>query len=479
MKLSHFKFLTAIVFILVLFCFKLNCFSQNKTASPNIILIIVDDLRPELEVYGNNIIKTPHINALAQDGMIFKNAYCNVPVCGASRASMLTGLRPNNNRFLTFKTKISEDAPKAITFPKLLKSKGYNTFSYNKVAHHKYDAKGSWNQEWYPYLKNGTTKASFIGWKDYQLESNRIDLINNNPTAVSERVDGDDTIYFDGQTTQKVISDLNELQNSNTPFFMAVGYVKPHLPFNAPSKYWDLYKENNITLPVNHIFPESVPKVANHKWGELRSYNKIPKEGPIDDGMAKHLIHGYYACVSYIDAQIGKLVDTLKQLDVYDDTYIMLVSDHGWSLSEHGLWAKHSNFEKALKIPFIIKGPGVKKGSITENYMELIDIYPTICDLTEIEKPQNIDGNSFLETLNKPKKITKSKIFSKWKNGETVIKDNWAFTKWTYRNKANDKMLFNHADDPDEMSNLVGLKKYHSISNSLETLLDTHLKKRK
>ncbi|MGB2116480.1 MAG: sulfatase-like hydrolase/transferase, partial [Flavobacteriaceae bacterium] len=245
------------------------------------------------------------------------------------------------------------------------------------------------------------------------------------------------------------------------------------------SKYWDLYLENDIILPVNHIFPESVPKVANHKWGELRSYNKIPKEGPVDDGMAKHLIHGYYACVSYIDAQIGKLVDTLKQLDMYDDTYIMLVSDHGWSLSEHGLWAKHSNFEKALKIPFIIKGPGVEKGSITENYMELIDLYPTVCDLTEIEKPQNIDGNSFLETLNKPKKITKSKIFSKWKNGETVIKDNWAFTKWTYRNKADDKMLFNHADDPDEMSNLVGLKKYQSMSNSLENLLNTHLKNRK
>ncbi len=479
MRLLRFKFQTAKVIILALFCCKLNSFAQYKTATPNIILIIVDDLRPELGVYGNNIIKTPHIDALAQDGMIFKNAYCNVPVCGASRASMLTGLRPNNNRFLTFKTKISEDAPKATTFPKLLKSKGYNTFSYNKVAHHKYDAKGSWNQEWYPYLKNETVKASFIGWKDYQLQANRIALINNKPTAVSEKVDGDDSIYFDGQTTQKVISDLNELQNSSTPFFMAVGYVKPHLPFNAPSKYWNLYLENDITLPVNHIFPESVPKVANHKWGELRSYNKIPKQGPVDDGMAKHLIHGYYACVSYIDAQIGKLVDTLKQLDMYDDTYIMLVSDHGWSLSEHGLWAKHSNFEKALKIPFIIKGPGVEKGSITENYMELIDLYPTVCDLTEIEKPQNIDGNSFLETLNKPKKISKSKIFSKWKNGETVIKNNWAFTKWTHKNKADDKMLFNHANDPDEMSNLVGLKKHQSMSNSLETLLNTHLKNRK
>lgn len=465
--------------MLVLFFCKLNCFSQNKTTSPNIILIIVDDLRPELGVYGNNIIKTQHIDALAQDGMIFKNAYCNVPVCGASRASMLTGLRPNNNRFLTYKTKISEDAPKATTFPKLLKNKGYNTFSYNKVAHHKYDAKGSWNKEWYPYLKNGTTKASFIGWKDYQLQANRIALINNKPTAVSEKVDGDDTIYFDGQTTQKVISDLNELQNSNTPFFMAIGYVKPHLPFNAPSKYWDLYKLNNINLPVNHTFPESVPKVANHKWGELRSYNNIPKEGPINDSMAKHLIHGYYACVSYIDAQIGKLVNTLKKLDMYNDTYIMLVSDHGWSLSEHGLWAKHSNFEKALKIPFIIKGPGVKKGSITENYMELIDLYPTICDLTATEKPQNIEGISFLETLNKPKKVTKTKIFSKWKNGETVIKDNWAFTKWTYRNKGDDKMLFNHANDPNETQNLVGLNKYQSMSNLLEALLNTHLKKRK
>lgn len=479
MRRSSFKFNTFIIHVIACVWFTFNCDAQTTIAPPNIILIIVDDLRPELGIYGNNLIKTPHIDALAQEGLLFKNAYCNVPVCGASRASMLTGLRPNNNRFLTYKSKINEEAPQAITFPALLKTRGYKTYSYNKVAHHKFDATGSWSQEWYPYLENGKEKETFIGWKDYQLQANRQAFIDKKPTAVSEKIAGEDQIYFDGQTTQKVISDLKQLQNTNTPFLMAVGYVKPHLPFNAPAKYWELYNENNFKLPDNHVFPESVPKIANHKWGELRSYKNIPKEGPVNTKMAKHLIHGYYACVSYIDAQIGQLVAALKQLKIYNNTYLILMSDHGWSLSDHGLWAKHSNFEKALKIPFIIKGPGIEKSSQTENYMELIDLYPTICDLTKTEKPVDIDGDSFLETLYNPNKINKTTIYSKWKNGETLVKNNWAFTKWSYRNKADDKMLFNHVNDPEETQNLIGIRKYKAISNELEVLLNTHLKNRK
>ena len=167
-------------------------------------------------------------------------------------------------------------------------------------------------------------------------------------------LDVDDKVYFDGQTALKSIEDLKKLKNSNSPFFLAVGFVKPHLPFTAPKKYWDLYKESDIKLPNHNIFPESAPNQANHQWGELRHYKGIPKKGPIDHEMSKTLIHAYYASVSYVDAQIGKLLNALDDLGLRDGTIVVLVGDHGWSLSEHGLWAKHSNFEVALHVPMII-----------------------------------------------------------------------------------------------------------------------------
>ena len=327
----------------------------NNTKKKNVLFIMVDDLRPELNIYGQSQIISPNIDALAKSGITFNRAYCNVPVCGASRASLLTGIRPTSTRFLTYFSSIKKEAPNVLNLVKHLKNEGYTTISNNKITHIKNDI-DEWDEEWYPSTKN---------WRDYQSKNN-ISLEKNGQHGYPyENLDIDDASYYDGKTTIKSIEDLKKLKKTSNPFFLAVGFVKPHLPFNAPKKYWDLYDAKKIKLPKNSIFPESAPRIANHKWGELRYYKDIPKEGQVSETMAKKLIHGYYASVSYVDAQIGKLLRGLDELGLRDDTVIILVGDHGWSLMEHGLWVKHSNFEVALQVPLIVSASTIPKNKKT------------------------------------------------------------------------------------------------------------------
>ena len=207
-----------------------------------------------------------------------------------------------------------------------------------------------------------------------------------------ENIDVKDDAYNDGKTANKSIEDLKQLKADGNPFFLAVGFVKPHLPFNAPKKYWDLYDPKSIELPENLVFPKSAPEIANHKWGELRYYNGIPKKGQVSDAVAKKLIHGYYASVSYVDAQVGKVLRALKNLGLHENTVVVLVGDHGWSLMEHGLWVKHSNFEVALQVPLIISAPNTPSNKRSNSIAELVDLYPTICELANIPIPPHLDG---------------------------------------------------------------------------------------
>ena len=288
------------VFIfLVLFSVTLN--SQNQTPPKNVLFVMVDDLRPELSLYGQNQIISPNIDALGASGVTFNRAYCNVPVCGASRASLLTGVRPTANRFLTYHSRIKEDMPDVVNIVQYFKDRGYSTVSNNKITHIKNDI-DAWDEEWYPKAKT---------WRNYLSEENLTLEAANKAGHAYENIDVPDAAYIDGQTALKSIEDLKKFKEDGAPFFLAVGFVKPHLPFNAPKKYWDLYDPNAITLPEHATFPESAPQNAKHNWGELRSYIDIPKTGPLTEAMAKKLIHGYYASVSYVDAQIGVLINSL------------------------------------------------------------------------------------------------------------------------------------------------------------------------
>ncbi|HUV63312.1 MAG TPA: sulfatase-like hydrolase/transferase, partial [Sedimentisphaerales bacterium] len=265
---------------------------------PNVLFIAVDDLRPQLGCYGHKQMLSPKIDRLASQGVTFLRSYCQVPVCGASRASLLTGVRPTKDRFLGFDTWAEKDLPGALSVAKHFRSNGYHTISNGKVFHHAPDCKDGWSEE--PWRPKGE-------WRNYLREEN-IKLAQSNPGQAGpayEAADVPDNAYFDGMIADKGISDLRRLKNMDEPFFLALGFLKPHLPFNAPKKYWDMYKREEIDLADNPFRPKGAPDAALHTWGELRAYHGLPKKGPLPDEMARTLVHGYYACVSYTDAQIG------------------------------------------------------------------------------------------------------------------------------------------------------------------------------
>ena len=458
--------------VLVFLSFKTTKENEEKyTASKkkNILFIMVDDLRPELNIYGENKISSPHIDALAKSGVVFNRAYSNVPVCGASRASLLTGIRPTSKRFLRYNASIKKEAPNVLNLVKHLHNEGYTTISNNKITHLKYDIE-EWDEEWYPSSKK---------WRNYITEENILLESNGKHGYAYESPDVDDDAYNDGETANKSIEDLKKLKEAGKPFFLAVGFVKPHLPFNAPKKYWDLYDFNKIELPKNNQFQANVPNRARHLWGELRYYKDIPKKGQVSNEMAKKLIHGYYASVSYVDAQVGKLIKGLDDLGMRENTTIILVGDHGWSLMEHGLWVKHSNFEVALQVPLIISDSDIQKNKKTNSIAELVDLYPSICDLANISKPAHLEGNSLTNALKNPSKVFKNKAYARYQKGETLIADNFFYTEWQINDKTIAKMLYDHNTDPDENRNLAIEDRYKTVIDSLSNILNKKIKNEK
>ncbi len=352
------------------------CFSACSTkpdTKPNILFIAVDDLRPELNCFGAEQIHSPGIDKLAREGIIFPRAYCQVPVCGASRASLLTGIRPKRERFIDYDTWAEKDAPGILSLPEHFKNNGYTTISNGKIFHHTRDLVQSWSEEpWQP-------KPSVEGvWRDYQLpENQKYSQENNGSGPIVEMTDGPDNMYKDGKVAEKSIADLKRLKTENNPFFLAVGFFKPHLPFVAPAKYFNIYNENDLIIADNPNPPENAPRKAMHNFGELRAYKDIPKTGPLSDSMNRLMVHGYYASLSYTDAQVAKVLDELERLELDQNTIVILWGDHGWNLGEHGLWCKHCLFETSLNAPIIMKVPGIEGNKTSNAFLtSLPNIFP-------------------------------------------------------------------------------------------------------
>ncbi len=443
----------------------------------------MDDLRPQLENYGFTKIQSPHIDALSKTGVQFNNVYCNVPVCGASRASMLTGMLPTKNRFLNYNTFVEKETPHAVTLPQLFKSNGYTTISNGKIYHHLDDHEGDWDEIYRPYAfdenKKGLTPTDYWQslWKDYQQPKN-INIYKETGTGPAyEKAKVSDTAYIDGLMTQKVISDLKRLKHSNQPFFLAAGFISNHLPFNAPKKYWDLYSEDSIELPNNNYVAKDIPKLAIGTSPELRQYAYIPEEGPVTDSVAKTLIHGYYATVSYVDALIGKIMSTLKKLELNKNTIVVLVSDHGYLLQEHAEWAKFTNHSIAAQVPLIISVPNTKnKNRTTDALTELVDIYPTLAELCNLAVPKHqLDGKSLVPILDNPALKGKDHILIKKGNGFTIKTPRYSYTE--YINPKDGKtianMLYDHKTDGDENFNVANLPKYKKVVFKLSNILRT------
>ena len=326
-------------------------------AQPNVLFIAVDDLRPELGCYGADHIESPNIDRLASMSTLFKQAYCQQAVCAPSRNSLMTGLRPDAMGIYDLYTFFRNKVPDVVTLPQHFKNHGYYTERVGKIyhtGHGNQDDQLSWSRPaakmWRPQpISNGDTvglERDFPTIDEKKLPYYRSDAPEKNMT--------------DAVATEYAVKRIGELRDST--FFFAVGYVKPHLPFVAPEKYWDMYDPQQISIPDRTI-PEGMPDLALHQFGELRKYHDIPEEGPLDDPTSRNLIHGYYAAVSMIDAQIGKLLNALEENQLLDDTIVILWGDHGWKLGDYGGWCKHTNFELDTRVPLIIMDPKNSTGS--------------------------------------------------------------------------------------------------------------------
>ncbi len=434
---------------------------------PNVLFIAVDDLRTQLGCYGQKQIISPNIDRLAASGTRFDRAYCMVPTCGASRASLMSGLRPAPDRFVSFTARIDEDAPDATALHEHFKNNGYRTLSLGKILHYPADKADGWSEPaWRPNRNFKAPSEPILGWTHpadpEASKKKRLPFASYNAP---------DDALGDGQVAAEAITQLQNLSRQDQPFFLAVGFFKPHLPFNAPKKYWDLYDETKIDLPDNYYAPKDAPPEAIHNFGELRGYTGIPKTGPVSDSMARTLIRGYYACVSYTDAQVGRVLGELERLGLSENTIVVLWGDHGWNLGEHTLWCKHCTFENAMRAPLLIRSPqqvASQHGNETSALAEFVDIYPTLCDLAGIEPPAHLDGQSLAPVLSDPTLTGKGYAIGRFRNGDTIRKDRWRYTEYTSSDNGGNgptvsRMLYDHNKDPDENTNLSNLPEYKSV----------------
>ena len=463
MKMNRFSFL---VFPSLLFghADKMLAQIQKDSQKKNVLFLIVDDLRTELNCYGANYMKTPHIDELASQGVMFKNAYCNVPVSGASRASLFSGLRPGQTRYWDVNAEIDREAPGTVTLPQYFRENGYVTVSNSKTIHGKNDTKErSWSEYWMP---EGRSKT----WRDYLGKENLSVEAQKGGPAPFECIDVADDAYFDGKTVNKTIADLRKFKKSGQPFFLTVGILKPHLPFNAPKKYWDMYDRKQISVPETfHFNREGFPDKAFHAYNEIRYYNGIPVKGDIPEEEALQLIHGYRACVSYADAQIGKVLSELKKLGLDKNTIVVLLGDHGWSLGDHNQWCKHSNFNIVNNAPLIVKVPGNKKSGTEPKVVEFVDVYPTLCEAAGLPVPSHTEGASMMKLLSGEDKDWKDCAIIKWHSGITYFDRNYGYTQWNDKTgKCQDQMLFLYNNDRLETKNVADLPENRELVARLQ-----------
>ena len=412
----------------------------------NVLFIAVDDLRPELRCYGNKEIHSPNIDALAERGTLFERTYCQVAVCGASRASLMTGLRPQTTRCWDFKTPMREMNPDALSLPQHFKAQGYETISLGKIYHATDD---DFPQGWSKKPSRGIGKhyASPAGIEAKKIASRiqRTTGVRTNGPASENGGYVSDNIYTDGAVAKAAVTRLKNYATTEKPFFLAVGFTKPHLPFNAPAKYWDLYDRAKIKVPARDKMINGLPYDGS-SWGELKNYSDIPKKTKVlNDAKTRELIHGYRAAVSYMDAQVGRLVKALDETGLSKNTIIVLWGDHGYYLGDYGEWCKHTTYEIAAKVPFIIAAPGQKKGQRTKALTELVDLFPTLCELGGLPVPEPLHGVSLKPVLANPeipwKKGAFSQYFKNKKNigkvlGTSIRTDRYRYTEWRKKNQS-------------------------------------------
>lgn len=471
------KFMTKLKAVAVaLAVFGAGTESFAAATKPNVLLILVDDLKPVLGAYGDATAKTPALDQLAASGLRFDRAYANQAVCAPSRFNLMLGARSTSTGLYDLGVNLRKVLPAAVTLPQYFSQHGYRTHSLGKVFHIGHGNRGDdlsfdvppFKDKVIEYLLPESTgglltreEAFFTNYRtnvpNWQLPRG----------AAGEAPDVADDAYADGRVATETIRRLEAWQaDPQQPFFMAVGFARPHLPFSAPKKYWNLYERDKLPLPVNTAPPKDAPPFAGKRGGEIIQYKPVPNDGEINSELARELIHGYYASTSYADAQIGRVLAALDRLALATNTIVILWSDHGFHLGDHGYWTKHTNYEEALRIPLLIRAPGITiPGTHTRQLAETVDLYPTLAELAGLPKPpgpQPVDGESLVPVLKDPKKRVSDHAYHAFPRdrglGRAIRTERYRLVEWKRPGEAAataDLELYDYETDPHETQNLA------------------------
>lgn len=510
------------------FCLSFSSIFAQTQNKPNVLFIAVDDLKPVLNCYGESQMITPNIDRLAKMGTVFMNNYCQQAVCAPTRASLLTGQRPDYTRIWDLKTQLRDMVPNVVTLPQYFKENGYTTATIGKMFDQRSVDKGmdvpSWSIPAVSYGKFPNNYAT--GFEKpvngYQLPETKAKIakieadaksrgltgtelteyLAHNKGPAVEAADVPDDAYIDGVVAKNATEMLGKFAKDQKPFFYAVGFVKPHLPFVSPKKYWDLYDRSKIKIAGVQQMPKDAPEYAAQNSGEL--YNGYFKSNfehfdseaiPQSEEIQRELIHGYYASVSYMDAQVGKLLDELKKQGLDKNTIIVLWGDHGWHLGDHGLWCKHDNYEQATKAPLIIASPEFVGNQKAQGLTEFVDIFPTLTEMAGLKTPDNLAGKSLVPVLKNPKIEVKSFTQSQYPRkgdkmmGYTIRTKQYRYVAWYEQNYRNAKILssamptaielYDYQKDALETENLAAKPEYKSVLKNHEKLMSDFLNNQK
>ena len=438
----------------------------------NVLFVSVDDLRPELPCYGNSAVKAPNIERLAERSLVFQSAYCQSGVCGPSRASLLTGLRPDTTKVWGNKAHFRDAVPDAVTLPQRFRQAGYHSEGIGKVLHGRMDDPDSWSVPAWPpqgrqagmqYVDEERFAEMRAAHPGRSWSGPEIPTLEWTKRDSWQAPDVPDSALQDGQVADRAVRALHKSQGK--PFFLAVGFQKPHLPFTAPRAYFDLYDPDKLELAQDPVRPVGAPDLALTTSRELRGYGDIPDDGPIPEDLARRLVHGYYAATSYMDAQLGRVLDTLRTLGLEESTVVMLFGDHGFHLGEQGQWGKTTNLELDARAPLMVHVPGMAaQGASTEALVEFTDFYPTICEACGITPSEGLEGTSMMPLLDDPERPWKRAAFTQ------IPRPYLADQDWTHMGYSMRTRRYRYTEWIDRQGGLEARELYDLSGTSLETV---------
>lgn len=448
---------------------------------PNVLMILVDDLKPTLGCYRDPIVRSPNIDRLARCGMRFDLAYCNQAVCAPSRFSLFLGSHPTSTGLYGLSSQLRQRVPDAVTLPQFFASHGYRTESLGKVFHIGHGNQGDpesftvehFHEKVIEYADPASTEGGQLTREEAYFSNQQLNLIRQLPRGLAfESPDVPDEAYADARVANETVRRFEEARRrrdkDGRPFFIVVGLARPHLPFSVPRNYWNLYNVADLPKPSSNQPPRDAPRVAGKRNGELANYRPVPESGVVDQALQRHLTHGYYASVSFVDAQIGKVLDELDRQQLAESTIVVLWGDHGFHLGDHGYWTKHTNYEQANRIPLLIVAPGVTQpGSSTRQPAESVDLLPTLAELAGLPAPngpQRVDGRSLVPVLRDPETRVRDHayhVFPREKLGRAIRTERYRLVEW--RNvdeplESAELELYDYDTDPHEMRNLAAVE---------------------